>query len=393
MRTRSYPINWARKLGTAVLCSLFVATSLTFAQTWTQSSAPSLDWLSLACSADGSHLLAGGNSALCTSTNGGADWTTNNVPVHTWRCVACSADGSQLAAAVGYPDTGRIYLSTNYGGLWTTSSAPVKQWVLLEMSADGTKLMALPGGGPLYTSSDSGMTWATNALPTTALTGIASSLNGNQWVALKGGGSVFVSTDFGASWASNNIHGGLLDMPCLGASADGSTLVAAQGGNGGFIYTSTNAGSSWTTNTLRDVWLSAAASADGHRLIAAGYDWIYTSTNSGVTWISNNAPRLSWGAVASSADGNTLIAAAFPGGIYTWHTTPSPSLNINLAPAHSNLALSWRIPSTSFVLQQSSDLANWSDATNAPLLDLTNLQNQVVIPLSGSNGFYRLVTP
>src|SRR3974377_566296 len=143
MKTISRPINQAR-LRLAGLCSFLVTASLTFAQTWTQTSAPSLDWLSLACSADGSRLLAGVYSALCTSTNGGADWTTNNVPVHTWACVASSADGRQLAAAVGYPDTGRIYLSTNYGGLWTTSSAPVKQWVLLAMSADGTKLMALP---------------------------------------------------------------------------------------------------------------------------------------------------------------------------------------------------------------------------------------------------------
>ncbi len=112
MKMLSHPINRTKKLRLAGLCSLLVTASLTFAQTWTQTSAPSLDWLSLACSADGSHLLAGGRSALCTSTNAGVDWTTNNVPVHTWSCVASSADGSQLAAAVGYPDTGRIYLST-----------------------------------------------------------------------------------------------------------------------------------------------------------------------------------------------------------------------------------------------------------------------------------------
>jgi hypothetical protein len=31
--------------------------------------------------------------------------------------------------------------------------------------------------------------------------------------------------------------------------------------------------------------------------------------------------------------------------------------------------------------------------TNPPVLNLTNLQNQVTLPLSGGSGFYRLKTP
>jgi hypothetical protein len=89
-----------------------------------------------------------------------------------------------------------------------------------------------------------------------------------------------------------------------------------------------------------------------------------------------------------------LVAAVNGGGIYTSQTTPAPVLNI--APSSNNLAFSWILPSTNFVLQQKSDLctANWTDVTNLPVLNLTNLQNQVALPPpAGGNAFYRLKTP
>ena len=79
------------------------------------------------------------------------------------------------------------------------------------------------------------------------------------------------------------------------------------------------------------------------------------------------------------------------GRIWTSQTTPSPQLN--LTPSSTNLTLGWTVPSTNFVLQQSADLASWADVTNPPVLNLTNLQNQVTLPSSGSSGFYRLKTP
>ena len=58
-----------------------------------------------------------------------------------------------------------------------------------------------------------------------------------------------------------------------------------------------------------------------------------------------------------------------------------------------NLTVSWIMPSTNFVMQQSSDLQNWADMTNQPVLNLTNLQNEVLLSPPGSNVFYRLKTP
>ena len=92
-----------------------------------------------------------------------------------------------------------------------------------------------------------------------------------------------------------------------------------------------------------------------------------------------------------SADGNELIASVgYPssaGGIYVSQTTPSPVLNLSV----SDNVISWIIPSLDFTLQQSPDLSNWTDVTNPPVLNLTNLQNQVTLPPPNGNSFFRLM--
>ena len=79
------------------------------------------------------------------------------------------------------------------------------------------------------------------------------------------------------------------------------------------------------------------------------------------------------------------------GGIYICQSTPSPQLS--LVPSGSNLTVSWIIPSTNFMMQQSSDLCSWTDMTNMPVLNLTNLQDEVTLPMAPGNNFYRLKTP
>jgi hypothetical protein len=153
-------------------------------------------------------------------------------------------------------------------------------------------------------------------------------------------------------------------------------------------YTSTNFGGSWrlaSTNTG-----AVASSADGTKLIIAG-DSTFTSSDSGVTWISRHAPY-SWYCVASSADGSEwMVGAKYQPGIWIGRTVPSPQLNLGLV--SNNLALSWVVPSTNFVLQQTADLKtpNWLSLTNVPSLNPANLQEQVTLPPSNGCGFFRLI--
>jgi len=139
---------------------------------------------------------------------------------------------------------------------------------------------------------------------------------------------------------------------------------------------------------------AAALSADGQQIVAVApkSSAICVSTNFGATWATNPLPKTIWQCVASSADGTKLAAGAgYVCGIYTASSIPSPKLA--LATQSNSVAISWTIPSTNFILRQSADLAVWSDVTNVPVLNLTNLQNQVTLPASGGSGFYRLKTP
>jgi hypothetical protein len=109
-------------------------------------------WLSVASSADGSKLAAVGfdihdNGLIYISSDSGGTWVTN-APAMYWTCVACSADGSKLVAGT---DGGPLYTSTNSGATWTSSDASIRWWWSTASSADGSKLVATVYNGGIYT--------------------------------------------------------------------------------------------------------------------------------------------------------------------------------------------------------------------------------------------------
>jgi hypothetical protein len=376
-----------------------------FAQTWTQTSAPSNSWAFVASSADGSKLVAAAiGGSIYISTNSGTDWTLTSAPSASWESVASSADGTKLVAT----GSGQIYVSTNSGSDWTLTSAPNNSWVSVASSADGNKLVAeAPTANPVYTSVDSGTTWTPiNGLNSIQFSpcSVASTVDGTKLVSV--GFRVYYSTNSGTNWMQPSmpltVNSTFDPSQVIALSADGTKWAVARPYNGtgtspAPIYTTTNSGDSWSlTSAPSNKWNSVAMSSDGNKIVAVAggsnfQGLIYTSTNFGVNWTAANVPSTNWISVASSADGNKLVAAVRNGGIWISQTTPSPQLN--LTPTNGGFKLSWLIPSTNFVMQQSSDLASWSNVTNAPVLNLTNLQNELVLSPTNSSGFYRLKTP
>jgi hypothetical protein len=290
---------------------------------------------------------------------------SNGVPSLNLMAIVSSADGDKLVVAAGekpafgiFPITnGPIYVSTNSGAAWTVTGAPTNYWSCVASSADGTRLAAgtigvnsqgyLELGGLIYVSTDSGTTWMRTSAPTNA-------------------------------WAS------------IASSADGTKLAAASPIS---IYTSADSGASWFSNKVpATAWQAITMSADGTKLAALDQNYhVYTSPNFGASWASNSVPQPGWD-MASSADGNELVMISINGGIWLSQTTPSPLLKI--APTNGNVSLSWLVPSTNFVLQQNLDLTttNWLTLTNAPTLNLTNLQDEVTLAPTNSSGFFRLIT-
>jgi len=90
--------------------------------------------------------------------------------------------------------------------------------------------------------------------------------------------------------------------------------------------------------------------------------------------------------------GTLLATVGWPttaSGIYVAQTAVAPALN--LTASENGPIVSWTIPSLNFTLQQSVDLSSWTDVTNPPVVDVTNLQHQVALPPPSANTFYRLI--
>ena len=114
--------------------------------------------MSIASSANGLKLAAVGTN-IFISTNGGTNWNVSGAPALDWYQIACSADGTTLLADQYYSTTDTLlYVSRDSGLTWN----PVGQsnaWDAVAMSADGNKMLASVVNGPIYVSVDSGNTW------------------------------------------------------------------------------------------------------------------------------------------------------------------------------------------------------------------------------------------
>jgi photosystem II stability/assembly factor-like uncharacterized protein len=360
-----------------------------FAQTWTSSTASSY-WLTVASSADGKVLMTVNSGVRpLFSTNSGSTWSTNASWPNGYGMPTISADGTKLMVP---SISGYLNVSTNTGNTWFQTVAPHGDWRAAACTADGTKLFAGTYNGGIWISTNSGSTWqqsSPSSLPNANWLSLATSADGTR-IAASGGNQIYVSTNAGYSWQLKTVAGSSVAL-----SADGGVLVVT--GNGS-TYISTNFGSTWRTSAINGSseggasGNSIALSADGKYLALADFNSkIYTSTNSGATWVTNNVST-TWSGIASSADGYRLVAvSAFNQGIWLGQYVPAPQLK--LTPSSGNVGLSWTLSSTNFALQQSSNLNNWSTVTNAPVLNLTNLQNQVSLPASNGSTFFRLKTP
>src|SRR6185436_14660417 len=98
-------------------------------------------------------------------TNSGATWTKTSVPHKYWKGVACSADGTKVVAA-GYQETSTnatspnvLYVSSNAGQDWTAADLPSGGWWCVSVSADGSHMAALSTIGWIYISLDGGVSW------------------------------------------------------------------------------------------------------------------------------------------------------------------------------------------------------------------------------------------
>ena len=384
-------------------------------QDWVQTSAPLRLWSGVACSADGTRLVAVARftdrsynpSGVYVSTNSGRTWSLTSAPILYWRSVASSADGLKLAAIgdqnpTSTPNAG-IYRSADGGSTWTLTSAPLTNWNEITSSSDGTKLVANVWYGYVYASTNSGVTWMLGDAPFFYWEGLAASADGRK-LAASGGEypdpnihHVFVSTNYGFNWTEVAAPNSLRE---LASSADGNRLVAV----GDEVYLSADGAQSWESvgTAANEEWLAVAASADGANLFPVGMGAtdtgqyfpspIFASADFGNTWLQKGTVQGYWNGVASSSDGTKLVVCqgGFAAGyIYTWQQPPT----LAIVSSADGLLISWPASAAEFVLQHNPDLTttNWTGVTNA--VTLAGNQNQVSVIHPAGNRFYRLTSP
>lgn len=242
----------------------------------------------------------------------GTVWTARDSS-RVWQGIACSDNGTNLVAGV---DVGNLYTSSDRGRTWT-ARANSQRWYGVASSSDGTKLVAVAYGGQIYTSSDSGVSWTARE-SNRFWRSVASSSDGTKLIAVVSNGYAYTSTDSGANWTQ---QGPSLYWLGVASSSDGSKLSAIGYDNATSttsVYTSTDGGANWTARLPASItWSGIASSADGSRLVAVegGYGRIHTSADSGVSWTAHESNR-DWSSVCSSSDGMVLTAVENGGQVY-----------------------------------------------------------------------------
>jgi hypothetical protein len=183
--------------------------------TWASNALLLAGWQML-FSGDGTRLFAIGDDLFVT-TNVGSSWT--QFP-NIGNSVACSADGSQLIALGDASEV--VDRSTNGGSSWFPSFYYGDEgFSSLTSSGDGTRLSACKEG--IYVSTNSGTTWAQSG-PFQAPWSTVCSMDAKRLIASGGFlGLVCSSTDFGHSWTTNATLTG--NARLLTCSQDGVRLA------------------------------------------------------------------------------------------------------------------------------------------------------------------------
>jgi hypothetical protein len=279
------------------------------------------NWIGVASSADGSHLVAiPANGQIYTSSDAGVTWTEQASGIQSWTAVASSGDGTKLVAV---SSSGSIYTSSNAGITWTPQMAPSSQsWRGVASSADGVELAVVSsnygtGTGSIFTSSNSGLSWTLQGTPAFFWVSIASSADGTHLVAAgedsNADSEFYVSSNSGASWAQSFVGdtGAISSIVC---SADCSHIAAASDFE---IVISTDSGTTWTVGSTETDWSSIAISADGNTLFAGGVAApIKMSTDAGLNWVQLNS-GIGWNAITCSADATRLFGAVYDGFLFS----------------------------------------------------------------------------
>ena len=289
------------------------------------------------------------------STDGGADWTSASSGLGVVYPSTYGSPASQLAVDPLHPGT--LYIG-GYAGVYKTTNGAAN-WTLT-----GTGLPSSPWIQTVAVDPN---------VPTTLYAGTY--FNG-----------IYKSTNGAATWsvATNGLNTQNCDV--LLVDPNNSSNVYAGGGDYNFtvsLYKSTNGGGNWTL-------LGGGLRSGAVNLLAASSSNLYSVVGNSLSYPPGSTPALQ----ISTNGGLNWSSLLVAGGLSFTALAIAPPATPALAIASSgnNDNVSWPASFAGYVLQSTASLnpANWKNVMLSPATN--NGSVVMTVPVSGPQGFYRLIS-
>lgn len=232
------------------------------------------NWSSVACSSDGSKMLASErNGKLYVSLDSGISWVARESD-RNWSSVAMSADGNIMAAVV---ENGQIYISSNNGTTWTARDS-VRSWTGIASTTNGVILYAVAGNN-LYRSTNSGTNWELRKAGAFQVKHVACSATGTYVYMAGSTGYLFWSADEGATTLiPNGMGSNQASWSRIACTSGGVAYVAGNGATYRWQNSSVVQIADFDAGNL-------SCSSDGEKILGGRY----YSKDSGMSWIKHDS--------------------------------------------------------------------------------------------------------
>eukprot|EP01032_Pedospumella_encystans_P018957 gene18957-21566_t len=307
--------------------------------TWTATSAPKLNWASIASDATGQYLVVGAESggSIYTSDDFGGTWNQSAAldPTLVIKALASDYSGKYLVAI---QQDGDIYYSHNFGLNWTISNAGMRPWTDVASDSSGLHVIASAEGmgdsvSTIYISTDHGINWRdSGAPPAGSWVAVASDASGKNLVGVVYGRGIYTSGNYGQSWVSTSAPAEIYGT--ITCDSTGKYLVAVS--NNG-IFTSNSSGLIWyLTSAPAGLYIGVDSDSSGRYIDAVVYGGgVWSSDDYGASWVESNPLPQSWNGITVSQTGQRIVGITKTDGIFAYQDTSSfaPSVGPTARPS------------------------------------------------------------
>jgi hypothetical protein len=338
-----------------------------------------------------------GEQGLFMSANGATTWNLSNAGLASGVIYSIQVDPSNPMTVYALTANG-CFKSMDGGADWTSASSGLGVVYPSSYGSPASQLAIDPlHPGTLYIGGYAGVYKTTNGAANWTLTGTG--LPSSPWVqtvavdpkvptTIYAGtyfNGIFKSTNGATTWnvATNGLN--TLNCDALVVDPNNSSNVYAGGGSYTFsasVFKSTNGGGNWTL-------LGGGLGGGAVNLLTASSTNLYAVVGNSLSYPPGSAPALQ---ISTNGGLNWSSLLAGGGLSFTALAIAPPSVPaLTIASSGNNDLVSWPASFTGYTLQFTPSFSptNWQNVAQFPAL--TNGNDVITNPMSGPQGFYRLL--